>query len=925
MATVIKPPQIGSGGVPDPVRDPISAYRYLDGKRQIIEEEAKARPLVRLWDKAMRYIGTVVNEKSVSAEVMLHDTGMGKIELLGSDWLVEFLRTDVRAEEDLHITIDPYPHNRNWRWRWGGKVTNVIVKRNQDGLKSVMLECAENREHWKHLLFGATPFMPPEVQPLKAWILPGNTRTIISVTAFINLARMFWPILALPDNILNPGAWVGQLSGAANLWPLNWPIQMQFINPLFDQSRLSVMMSRWSDAHSVTESLLKDAGCHVRAYTWLTEDEDSPHPELAALVGEQAARPTRNCFRGTERFLTQDGSKSFAETVGTEQMVLGYRGEWTPATIESFGKQEMSRLTVARHGIQKDIYTTAGHRWFKSGKRRMQGGKWSTEVTTLDLRPGDRLTSKFKTSHLHRSHPSAVGIQAGIVFGDGHKAKDSGSTVRLFGEKDSQLLKWFPLSPSTTHELKTGVPYTEVSGLPRYFKDAPSLSESKSYLYGWLAGYFAADGCVDRNGAAMISTASLGTARLIQDVCNVLGIKTGSIRTCRRKGFDGRTESDLHTVGLRTRDLDEDFFLIDEHRVRASARMARDDRGHGDLADWTVVSVEATGEVEEVYCAVVPDGQAFTLDGNILTGNCIVLAVEDDSGVTGITGTALDGAINLIAATGDDFITTLLYEVIGDSNVIDPLTNTPAPPLIRKLLGAAPALPDIVFRDTEYSPIVSSEHAMYRSKAKHIMTGGKSPGWVNQLQTFAIKYALSQISMIFEYAAAGGTDGYQGSVQGPGTSGLEEVYQGQLDDMLLAYIRFTDPIRELRVGEYGYLEHFEQGSGSAYTVSSVMTLRQGHWKTRPYQAFKVQVRNGFPHRLYYDFDLGTRCLFEIDGLLYTDQVTAIKLHYDDKTPKTFDLSIGDDGEQEDPVARVARGVTTIWSAIGVLFGSADLF
>lgn len=598
MATVIKPPQIGTGGVPNPVTDPISAYRYLDGKRQVIEEEAKARPLVRLWDKGMRYIGTVANEKSVSAEVMLHDTGMGKIELLGSDWLVEFLRTDVRAEEDLHITIDPYPHNRNWRWRWGGKVTNVIVKRNQDGLKSVMLECAENREHWKHLLFGATPFMPPEVQPLKAWILPGNTRTIISVTAFINLARMFWPILALPDNILNPGAWVGQLSGAANVWPLNWPIQMQFVNPLFDQSRLSVMMSRWSDAHSVTESMLKDAGCHVRAYTWLTEDEDSPHPELAALVGEELARPTRNC---------------------------------------------------------------------------------------------------------------------------------------------------------------------------------------------------------------------------------------------------------------------------------------------------------------------------------------IVLAVEDDSGVTGITGTALDGAINLIAATGDDFITTLLYEVIGDSNVIDPLTNTPAPPLIRKLLGAAPKLPDVVFRDTEHSPIVSSEHAMYRSKAKHIMTGGKSPGWVNQLQTFAIKYALSQISMVFEYAAAGGADGYQGAVQGPGTSGLEEVYQGQLDDMLLAYIRFTDPIRELRVGEYGYLEHFEQGSGSAYTVSSVMTLRQGHWKTRPYQAFKVQVRNGFPHRLYYDFDLGTRCLFEIDGLLYTDQVTAIKLHYDDKTPKTFDLSVGDDGEQEDPVARVARGVATIWSAISVLFGSADLF
>jgi len=38
--------------------------------------------------------------------------------------------------------------------------------------------------------------------------------------------------------------------------------------------------------------------------------------------------------------------------------------------------------------------------------------------------------------------------------------------------------------------------------------------------------------------------------------------------------------------------------------------------------DWTVVDVVPTGRTEEVFCAVVPDGEAFTLDGDLLTGNC---------------------------------------------------------------------------------------------------------------------------------------------------------------------------------------------------------------------------------------------------------------------------------------------------------------
>ena len=43
---------------------------------------------------------------------------------------------------------------------------------------------------------------------------------------------------------------------------------------------------------------------------------------------------------------------------------------------------------------------------------------------------------------------------------------------------------------------------------------------------------------------------------------------------------------------------------------------------------WSVHKVEETNEITDVYCAVVPDGHAFTLESNIFTGNCGAFCVK---------------------------------------------------------------------------------------------------------------------------------------------------------------------------------------------------------------------------------------------------------------------------------------------------------
>lgn len=601
---------VGAEGVPD-LTDPMAMYRYLEKRRSVDIESVRQRPLIRLWDKNWKYIGQIAKERSVMVEEAMADSGAGNIVIRRDNWLSDLILHDRLPEEDLHVTLDPIATAPDWRTRWGGKVMQVNAKRSAEGLHTVELEMVSNREHLKHLLAGANPIFPPEVQIPKMWVLPWNTRTAISITMWINLCRQFHPFLSIPTNIFNPGGWIG--AGLEGADPLSWPYQVQFVNPLTDQSRFTILTSRWSDMHTVTAPLLEDAGCMIRAYTWLTEDKTGPHPEL--------------------------------------------------------------------------------------------------ELGLTDI----------------------------------------------------------PFIGNTLDKIADSV------GLPDSLDD-----------------------------------------------------------------------------------------------------LARPRR------------------------------------------NCIVFAVEDKSGVTGPTGTLLDGPIKLAAEVLDDGITETIHSVTG---LLDKDKDGKTDPFFRKLALTAPEPPWAVFLDGEHSGIIESQRSMHAGTAKTIMVGSKSPGWVNQAQTFAIKYGLSQLSELIYLAAGLAVSGFQA----PGTPGLEEAYQGQLDDTLLAWQRFTDPRRAILMGDFGFLEHFERGSGSAYTVSGTLDLRTGHWKTRAYTSFKTSVRNGAPYLVGKDFQLGDRLGFQMANTIHVDQCTAVRYSWEDGKPITVDLSIGRDNEEEDPVAKATRTIAGLWNTFGMLMGSGDLF
>jgi ribonucleoside-triphosphate reductase (thioredoxin) len=325
-----------------------------------------------------------------------------------------------------------------------------------------------------------------------------------------------------------------------------------------------------------------------------------------------------NCLAYETEIITSEGIKQIGDLIGQTVTLLTENGKWVDAPVKSFGTQPLIKLTIQRQGIQKEIFATAEHRWFifsKAGQDRYK----RQERYTSELRPGQRLVSIFGQGIKGMVHPSTHGAQHGIVFGDGVRPNNgSPARVMLCGQKDHELLQHF--SGCRTREVPDACTdgAVEVLDLPRYFKTLPDLDESKSYLYGWLSGYFAADGSVDQSGQCTIQSSKREHLERVKDICALIGIGTGSIGYHRNNSQFVDGERRMYALTLLRQHLTKEFFLITKHRERWMAC----DPEETISRHWHVVSIEQTNRIEEVYCPVVPETHSFALADNILTGNC---------------------------------------------------------------------------------------------------------------------------------------------------------------------------------------------------------------------------------------------------------------------------------------------------------------
>lgn len=294
------PPAGYDGKAPDQRKSQAQTLKYLNGRRETLIDIAKMRPMVRLADKDMNILCEIRGEIDCSVEELLGDTGKLNMTLMYENWIADYLVHQTREIEDLHIIVDADPTNPNWRTRWGGKITEIRLKQDTKGIHTIELTALSNREHAKRLLVAANPFFAPEIQIPRMWVMAGPCRTALATTMFVNLARLFMPVWSTVTNIFNPAAWFNPLGldAVLNFLPTAWPIQVAFVNPILDQSRWTCVGATWTDWHSTFRDILQDSGCVLRAYTYLTTDDDSPNTELVEFL--QAFPDLVGAFTGVD-------------------------------------------------------------------------------------------------------------------------------------------------------------------------------------------------------------------------------------------------------------------------------------------------------------------------------------------------------------------------------------------------------------------------------------------------------------------------------------------------------------------------------------------------------------------------------------------------------------------------------------------------
>lgn len=311
-----------------------------------------------------------------------------------------------------------------------------------------------------------------------------------------------------------------------------------------------------------------------------------------------------DCLASETEIVTRGGIVRIGSVAGEEVEVRDANGGWVPVQIRSYGVQPLMRVAWKSRRAEKITYATPRHQWIVNGAR----------VRTEDLQPG----ATAPKSARGRSLPelSQDGVRAGFIFGDGTDSTQ-GSRAGFYGEKDKALLPWFEgvnVYPDARGDMRTNGTF------PRPWKlSPPGMEEGTSFLLGWLAGYFAADGCVDTNGGAILSSAQRENLEAVRSIAAALGIDTWPIRETKRTGF-GDEPTSLYAMSLSVRSLPPEFFLIPAHRERAERNCKG--RKKGDVK-WVVESVEATDRVEEVFCCEVPTTQSFLLADGLLTSNCV--------------------------------------------------------------------------------------------------------------------------------------------------------------------------------------------------------------------------------------------------------------------------------------------------------------
>lgn len=356
-----------------------------------------------------------------------------------------------------------------------------------------------------------------------------------------------------------------------------------------------------------------------------------PGGRIIAGAGTGRGVTLHNCLGGETLILTGEyGLVPIGEIVGETVHVLDGDGKWVVAPVNYLGEQDLAPI-VLRGGYngheRKIIRATAGHRWI------LQDGQ---ERTTTELEHGCIL-KMVQRRDVEIDAAYLDGVCHGIVYGDGTRYSSSGYQVRLCGSKVElsrffEARGWVKFCPQSFED-DIGYRMTRADLDLKVFP----IDASIRYLTGFLRGWLATDGSVDRRDRKAIISCGIKEVEWLRVYGPVAGMEVAYANKLSESTNYGQRNKEIYNASLRRWTLISEDFLLSKHRELFKSASY----------PWIVEDIgEFQGEAEPVFCPRVTTTGSVQLDLGVHTGQCYVMGTLDDS-LDGIFSALRESALTM--------------------------------------------------------------------------------------------------------------------------------------------------------------------------------------------------------------------------------------------------------------------------------------
>jgi len=310
-----------------------------------------------------------------------------------------------------------------------------------------------------------------------------------------------------------------------------------------------------------------------------------------------------NCYDSSTRFITHDGVRTFKSCNNGEVVkVLAIDGEWREATVHKYGKQKMYKLTFKSSLTRKTVTCTRNHRWVLDN---------GTVVNNINVGDSLALTPKVKNGEPINENLWCIGF----VLGDGCDIKllskdrshvtNGAMKIRLCGDKTSYLPTFLKCGWSVNEHFDNGdvTVYTSKYGefKQKFLDDELWKVMPHNDLISIFKGYINADGFKYENGSVQVSTSD---KRLLEFISYASSPSGYFLWSQKYKHND--------TNFKKNREI-WDVYLVEKQSTK-----------------WTLEKIESSGQAPQTaWCVEEPITHTFTLDGAMVTGNCLSVPFDD--------------------------------------------------------------------------------------------------------------------------------------------------------------------------------------------------------------------------------------------------------------------------------------------------------